>query len=45
MIDPTTKKTAGVQYKKNGKLFNVDAKKEVILSAGAVASPQVLDAL
>ena len=40
-IDPETKKVTGVLYEKEGKLVTVSAKKEVILSAGSVASPQV----
>ncbi|XP_066910425.1 glucose dehydrogenase [FAD, quinone]-like isoform X5 [Clytia hemisphaerica] len=42
LIDPETKTAKGVLYKKNGKSMIVRAKKEVILSAGAVASPQIL---
>jgi len=33
----------GVIYKKNNKLFKVFCNKEVILSAGAIASPQILE--
>ena len=44
-IDPKTKTASGVVYKKNGKLFNVGISKEVILSAGAVSSPQVFTSL
>ena len=40
-IDPKTKTATGVMFKKDGKLFNVAISKEVILSAGAVSSPQV----
>ncbi|XP_041972075.1 glucose dehydrogenase [FAD, quinone]-like [Aricia agestis] len=32
----------GVQYKRNGQVFTVFAKKEVIVSAGAVMSPKLL---
>ncbi len=42
IIDPTTKTATGVQFKKNGVVYNVGATKEVILSAGAVNSPQIL---
>ena len=33
----------GVIYKKNNKLYKVSCRKEVILSAGAIASPQILE--
>lgn len=36
------KKAQGVQYEKGGKKFQVKAKKEIILSAGAFKSPQLL---
>ncbi|KAM3962234.1 LOW QUALITY PROTEIN: glucose dehydrogenase [FAD, quinone]-like [Aphomia sociella] len=42
MIDPFTKTAYGVQYLKNGKVFNVRAKNEVILSAGSLNSPKIL---
>ncbi|XP_066922527.1 glucose dehydrogenase [FAD, quinone]-like [Clytia hemisphaerica] len=42
LIDPETKTAKGVLYKKNGKSMTVKARKEVILSAGAVVSPQIL---
>ena len=42
MIDPATKTATGVQFEKGGKMYFVEATKEVILSAGAVASPQIL---
>ena len=35
-------KAVGVSYWKNGTLINVIANKEVILSAGAISSPQIL---
>ena len=35
-------KAVGVEYKKNGRLRKTYAKKEVILSAGAIGSPQIL---
>ena len=41
LIDPKTKTTTGVVYKKDGKVFNVAISKEVILSAGNISSPQV----
>lgn len=42
LIDPKTKKTIGVEFIKKGKLRTVYAKKEVILCAGAINSPQLL---
>ena len=42
LIDPTTKHTYGVEYIRHGKTKVVLARKEVILSAGAVNSPQLL---
>ncbi len=41
-IDPTTKTAIGVQFQKNGVIYNVEATKEVILSAGSINSPQIL---
>lgn len=41
-INPTTKKAYGVELLLNGVLQTVNATKEVILSAGAVDSPQIL---
>ena len=35
-------KAYGVQYLKDGKLFSVNARKEVIVSAGAFGSPHLL---
>lgn len=42
LIDPQTKKTIGVEFVKKGKSRLVLAKKEVILSAGPINSPQLL---
>lgn len=42
LIDPTTKTAFGVEFLRDGKLHRVKAAKEVILSAGAVNSPQLL---
>ncbi|CAG9861358.1 unnamed protein product [Phyllotreta striolata] len=41
-INNQTKLTTGVLFTKNGKLYRAKANKEVILSAGAVSSPQLL---
>ena len=37
------KKCIGVVYKKNNKIYKVMCNKEVILSAGAIGSPQILE--
>jgi choline dehydrogenase len=42
LIDRDTKKAYGVEYVRNKKRYVVRARKEVILSAGAVNSPQLL---
>jgi len=42
LIDPNTKKAYGVLFLRNGVKQIVYARKEVILSAGAVNSPQLL---
>ena len=42
LIDPNTKKTIGVEFVRNGKRQTVRARREVILSAGAINSPQLL---
>jgi choline dehydrogenase len=42
LIHPDTKITYGVQFVRNRKTYEVRAKKEVILSAGAVNSPKLL---
>jgi choline dehydrogenase len=42
LIHPYTKITFGVQFVRNNKKYEVRARKEVILSAGAVNSPQLL---
>ena len=36
------KKAIGVQYRKSGEMIDVKAKREVILTAGAIQSPQLL---
>ena len=42
IIDPLTKKTKGVRFEKNGQIYTIAVNKEVILSAGAISSPQIL---
>lgn len=42
LIDQSTKTATGVQYVSNGRLTTVLASKEVIVSAGAINSPQLL---
>ncbi|OXU20990.1 hypothetical protein TSAR_011091 [Trichomalopsis sarcophagae] len=42
LIDNDTKSAYGVQFTKNNKIVEVRSKKEVILSAGAIGSPQIL---
>ncbi|BES92952.1 GMC oxidoreductase [Nesidiocoris tenuis] len=42
LIDPKTKTARGVEFEMGGKTYRVRARKEVILSAGAINSPQIL---
>nr|CAD7425761.1 unnamed protein product [Timema monikensis] len=42
LIDPSTNKVYGVQFKKGEDINEVKVTKEVILSAGAINSPQIL---
>lgn len=42
LIDPATKRAYGVKFAKDKKYYEIKAKKEVILSAGAFNSPQLL---
>lgn len=42
IIDPVTKTARGVEFTKFGRKIEVFAKKEVILSAGAISSPKIL---
>lgn len=42
LINPETKRAYGVEFIKNGKWYKIKARKEVILSAGAINSPQLL---
>ncbi|XP_063709218.1 glucose dehydrogenase [FAD, quinone]-like [Culicoides brevitarsis] len=41
-IDPVSKKVKGVHFERNGDPFYAEVAKEVILSAGAINSPQLL---
>lgn len=41
-IDPKTMEATGIEVEKNGKTITVRARKEVILSAGVINSPQLL---
>lgn len=42
LIDPVTKVAYGVEFIKNRQRYRVNATKEVLLSAGTIASPQLL---
>jgi choline dehydrogenase len=42
LIDPGTKRAYGVEFLRNKKSYVVYARKEIILSAGAINSPQLL---
>ncbi|XP_055643585.1 glucose dehydrogenase [FAD, quinone]-like [Toxorhynchites rutilus septentrionalis] len=42
LLNPITRLAYGVEFIKNGKLYRITTKKEVILSAGAISSPQLL---
>lgn len=42
IFDQVTRRAAGVEFTKDGKLYKIRANKEVILSAGAFHSPQLL---
>lgn len=42
LINPETKEAYGVQFSKDDRRYVVFASKEVILSAGAIQSPQIL---
>ncbi|KAF2895782.1 hypothetical protein ILUMI_10384 [Ignelater luminosus] len=42
LIDSKTKAAYGVQFAKNGRLYIARAKQEVIISGGAINSPQIL---
>lgn len=42
VIDPVTRTAASVEFVKNRKRYRIRARKEIILSAGTIASPQLL---
>ena len=42
LINPVTKLAYGVQFYKNYKLYTIYARKEILLSAGSLNSPQLL---
>lgn len=42
LIDPTTKTAYGIVYKADGQYYKIKARKEVIVSAGSINSPQLL---
>lgn len=42
LIDQSTKNAYGVEYFRDGQMHRVYARKEVILSAGSIKSPQLL---
>ncbi|KAK0075350.1 hypothetical protein PV325_007006 [Microctonus aethiopoides] len=42
LIDPVTKRAYGIEMMRHGRMYRIRANKEVILSGGAVNSPQLL---
>lgn len=42
LINPKTKQTYGVEFLRNRKKYSIRVKKETILSAGSINSPQIL---
>ncbi|XP_026740781.1 glucose dehydrogenase [FAD, quinone]-like [Trichoplusia ni] len=42
IIDPSNKMAVGVEFHKNGRVYQIRANKEVILSAGPIESPHLL---
>ena len=42
IIDPKSKQATGVRFEKKGKIYEIGVTKEVILSGGAINSPQIL---
>ncbi|XP_055845318.1 glucose dehydrogenase [FAD, quinone] [Episyrphus balteatus] len=41
-IDPETMRASTVEFTKNGRIYRIRARKDIILSAGAINSPQIL---
>ena len=42
LMEPNTKSVYGVRFKRNNQMFEIHAKKEVIMSAGALNTPQIM---
>jgi choline dehydrogenase-like flavoprotein len=42
LIDPASKRAYGVEFMRDEVVYRIRAKKEIILSAGAINSPQIL---
>ena len=42
LVDPRSKRAYGVRFKRDNKLWEVRARKEIIMSAGAINSPHIL---
>ncbi|KAL0130235.1 hypothetical protein PUN28_002074 [Cardiocondyla obscurior] len=42
LMQPKSKRTYGVEFVRDGKVFRINAKREVIISGGAINSPQLL---
>jgi glucose dehydrogenase (acceptor) len=42
IIDPVTKQTTAVRFEKKGKIYQIKVNKEVVVSGGAINSPQLL---
>ncbi len=42
IIDPYSRRAIGVEFQRQNKIYKIIARKEVILAAGAIGSPQLL---
>ena len=42
IINPSTKQATAVRFEKKGKIYQIKVKKEVVVSGGAINSPQLL---